>query len=116
MISIMLLTGCQSKINNTITNIDLPEFPLISVPANKELKTAFNPICIKINDHIKDLKASILNYNKENPEDVIRVKNTEDLIFELNTICSPKSKETKLWLDELYKFKIRYYIYKEGLK
>jgi hypothetical protein len=110
------LTGCQNKINNIVPNIDLPELPLISKEANKELKTAFNPVCIKINDHIKDLKISILNYNKDNPEDIIRIKNREDLISELNIVCSPKSFNTKIWLDELYKFKIRYYIYKEELQ
>lgn len=94
----MLLIGCQTKVNTTVPSISLPEFPLISTNTNKELKTAFNPVCVKLQEYIG------------------KTKETEYLTAELNTVCSPKSRYTKEWLDELYKFKIRYYIYKEGLK
>jgi len=100
------LTGCQSRINNTIPNIDLPELPLISTEANKELKIAFNPVCSYTRNFIsnKDLLLKLDDFD------------VNSLIKELNIVCSPKSYNTKIWLDELYKFKIRYYIYKEGLK
>lgn len=94
----MLLTGCQTKVNNTVPSIILPEFPVIPIETNKELKTAFNPVCVKLQEYIG------------------KTKEAEYLTAELNTICSPKSKYTKEWLDELYKFKVRYYIYEDGLK
>jgi hypothetical protein len=112
----MLLTGCQTKVNTTIPPISLPEFPLISVNANKELKNSFNPVCTKTNILIDNLKKDILVYKQNEIENKEKINNLEDLISELTVICSPKSRYTKEWLDELYKFKIRYYIYKEGLK
>jgi uncharacterized lipoprotein YmbA len=112
----MLLTGCQTKINTTVYSISLPDFPSIPVNANKELKTAFNPVCIKTNILIDDLKKYILVYKQNEIENKEKINNLENLISELTIICSPKSRYTKEWLDELYKFKIRYYIYKEGLK
>lgn len=100
------MIGCQSRINNTVPNIDLPEFPLISKEANKELKIAFNPVCSYTKKFIgnKDLMLKLDDFD------------VNSVIKELNIVCSPKSSNTKIWLDELYKFKIRYYIYKEGLK
>lgn len=112
----MLLIGCQTKIDTTVPSISLPEFPSIPVNANKELKTSFNPVCIKTTILIADLKKDILVYKQNETENKIKIKELDNLISELNVICSPKSRYTKEWLDDLYKFKIRYYIYKEGLK
>lgn len=112
----MLLIGCQTKVNTTVPSISLPEFPLISTNTNKELKIAFNPLCTKTNILIDDLRKNILVYKQNEVENKDSIKGLEDLISELNFMCSPKSRYTKEWLDELYKFKIRYYIYKEGLK
>ena len=112
----ILLTGCQTKSNTTISSINLPEFPLISINSNKELKTVFNPVCIETKKHIQKIKENIAEYKQNETENINKIKNSEKLLSELNVICSPKSKYTKEWLDELYKFKIRYYIYKEELK
>lgn len=111
----MLLIGCQTKIDTITPSIALPEFPSISVNANKELKIAFNPICTKTNILIDDLRKNILVYKQNEVANKDSIKGLEDSISELNAICSPKSRYTKEWLDELYKFRIRYYIYKEGL-
>jgi hypothetical protein len=112
----MLLTSCQKPINNTLPSINLPEFPVIPIESNKELKTAFNPVCTKTYRLISTIKDNIAEYKQNEIENKNKINEAENLISELNILCSPKSGKTKEWMDDLYKFKVRYYIYKEGLK
>ena len=110
------LVSC-AKTTNKVPVVNLPEMPLISKGANRELKIAFNPVCVRTKDYITKIKEAISEYKltneKENKE---KIQEAEYLIAELNTICHPKSNQTKNWLSDIYVFKIKYEIYKEELE